>query len=92
MIQLPRNIVNQILTHAQQSPEKEVCGLIGSLEGRPSHCYAVENVSREPERLFNMDPKGQIDTMRAMRERGGGVVCYLPYPSPYTSGALCYRY
>ena len=70
MIQLPRILVNQILTHAQRSPENEVCGLIASKEGRPSHSYPVKNVAREPERLFNMDPKEQIETMSRMRENG----------------------
>jgi proteasome lid subunit RPN8/RPN11 len=70
MIQLPRTIVNQILTHAQHSPEDEVCGLIASRGGVPSRCYPVANISDEPDHLFNMDPKQQIDTMRTMRENG----------------------
>lgn len=70
MIQLPRTIINQILTHAQRSPQDEVCGLIASRDGTPSHCYQVDNVSDEPDHLFNMDPKQQIDTMRTMRENG----------------------
>ena len=70
MIQLPRTLVNQILTHAQRSPEDEVCGLIAVRQGRPSHSYPVENVADEPDHLFNMDPKGLIDTMRVMREKG----------------------
>lgn len=70
MIQLPRTIVNQILSHAQHSPEDEVCGLIASRGGIPCHSYPVDNVSSEPDRLFRMDPKQQIDAMREMRESG----------------------
>lgn len=67
---LPRTVVNRILAHAQQAPQTEVCGLIGGRAGRPATVYPVANVAGEPERLFEMDPKGQIDAMRAMREAG----------------------
>lgn len=69
-MQLPRTIVNQILAHAQGSPETEVCGLIASREGFAVHSYRVANVARQPDRFFSMDPKAQIDAMRQMRDAG----------------------
>ena len=67
---LPRSIVNQLLHHAQQSPDGEVCGLIGSKDGLSSHCYPIANIATAPQRLFVMDPAQQIAAMRSMRERG----------------------
>ncbi len=67
---LPRTLVNQLLTQAQQSPEREVCGLVSSRDGRPVKVYPVTNVATEPGRLFQMDPQGLIEAMRDMRERG----------------------
>ena len=67
---LPRSIVNQLLHHAQLSPDSEVCGLIGGKDGVPSRCYPVANVATAPQRLFAMDPAQQIAAMRSMRERG----------------------
>ncbi len=67
-VQIPRTIVNDILTHAQHQPESEVCGLIGARAGQPTRGYRVANVAAEPDHLFAMDPKGQIDAMREMRE------------------------
>jgi proteasome lid subunit RPN8/RPN11 len=67
---LPRAIVNQLLHHAQQAPDSEVCGLIGGKDGVPSRCYPVANVAATPQRLFAMDPAQQIAAMRSMRERG----------------------
>ncbi len=67
---IPRPLVNQILAHAQRSDTLEVCGLIGSKEGHPAHCYPVPNVAEQPARRFAMDPQGQLDAQRAMRERG----------------------
>lgn len=69
-VQLTRTIINQILSHAQQNPEEEVCGLISRRDGRPERVYGVANVAQTPGVLFRMDPEGQIDAMRSMRERG----------------------
>lgn len=67
---LPRQLVNQILHQAQASPDLEVCGLITAKDGRPRRCIPVPNVSDQPQRLFAMDPKQQIDAQRRMREQG----------------------
>ncbi len=67
-ITLPREIVNRLLTHAQQSPASEVCGLIG--RGESLSVYPVANVAEDPARLFLLDAQGQLDAMREMRERG----------------------
>src|SRR3569623_1543280 len=56
---LPRPLVNQMLHHAQQQPEQEVCGLIGSRAGVPVQFYHVANVATAPQ--------------RRMRERGEGL-------------------
>jgi len=67
---LPRPLVNQILHHAQSNPETEVCGLIASRQGRAERIYPIENVAELKGTLFQMDPEGQIDAMRTMRESG----------------------
>jgi [CysO sulfur-carrier protein]-S-L-cysteine hydrolase len=69
-IVLPRPLVNQILHQAQASPELEVCGLIAARAGRPLRVIPVMNVADQPQRLFAMDPVGQIDAQRRMREQG----------------------
>lgn len=68
-ITIPRPLVNQILAQAQRAGRTEVCGLIGSHDGVPSHCYPVANVAENPARRFTMDPQGQFDAQRTMRER-----------------------
>ena len=69
-ITIPRPLVNQILAHAQRADTLEVCGLIGSREGIPTHCYPVTNIADQPARRFAMDPQGQLDAQRAMHDRG----------------------
>jgi proteasome lid subunit RPN8/RPN11 len=69
-VRIPRTIVNQILHHAQQAESVEICGLIAGRGGEFTHCYPVANVAQDKRHLFQMDPKGQIDAMRAMRAAG----------------------
>lgn len=69
-VTLPITLVNKILTHAQHSPETEVCGLISARGGVPDAVYPIANVSEAPERLFTMEPVAQIEAMRQMREAG----------------------
>jgi len=71
-VHIPRKLINQILEQAQQSPGKEICGLVSSRNSnhnQPVQCYPIANTSSEPNHRYLMDPKQQIDTFRIMRER-----------------------
>lgn len=68
-IRLPRPLVNQILHHAQSTPEQEVCGLIGAIDNQPTSCYPVRNVADTPANRFFMDAQSQVDAMRRMRDQ-----------------------
>lgn len=67
---LPRKLVNQVLTHAQQHEHSESCGLISAVNGRPAHYYAVKNIAADPSIRFEMAPEQQIAAMKHMREHG----------------------
>jgi proteasome lid subunit RPN8/RPN11 len=69
-VRLPRNIVNLLLQLAQKSPEEEICGLISRDQHGFKKCYPVVNAADDKKHFFVLDPKGQIDAMRSMRERG----------------------
>jgi proteasome lid subunit RPN8/RPN11 len=69
-VRLPRPIVNQLLHLAQKSPDEEICGLISRDRQGFRHCYPVPNQAGDRKRFFALDPKAQIDAMRAMRSRG----------------------
>ncbi|VAW75183.1 hypothetical protein MNBD_GAMMA15-1966 [hydrothermal vent metagenome] len=69
-VNLPRPLVNRILSLAQGSPDKEICGLVSQRNDQTLHCIPVTNVAEHPERLFTMDPAQQIEAMRHMREQG----------------------
>ncbi len=79
---LPRPLINQLLHHAQSFPGLEICGLIGAQRGMPSSCYPVENISNDPSNRFTMDPHGQIDAMRKIRDNDEEIFAiYHSHPS-----------
>ena len=73
-VHIPRKLINQILEQAQQSPDKEICGLLSSRNSNSrnqlTNCYPVKNASTEPDHRYLMDPRQQVDAFRNMRERG----------------------
>lgn len=71
---LPRKLVNQILTHAQQHEHTESCGLISASNGRPAHYYAVKNIAADPSTHFEMEPKQLIAAMKHMREHDEALI------------------
>lgn len=86
---LPRTLVNQILTHAQQHEHTEACGLISGSDEQPAHYYAIKNISPEPATRFEMEPGQQIAAMKHMRENGEELLAIVhshpespPVPSP----------
>jgi proteasome lid subunit RPN8/RPN11 len=73
-LELPRPLVNAILSQAQQAPDNEVCGLIGGRDGQAEHLYPIDNTALDQARRFQMDPREQIDAMRRMRDNGEDLI------------------
>lgn len=68
-LELPRQIVNQLLTHAQKDIDQEVCGFISAENGRAKRCYPIKNIAATPNKRFEMEPTQQIEAMRKIREQ-----------------------
>lgn len=67
---LPRRLALRILHQAQDSPEREICGLVGADGVEPAAVYPVANIAADPSTVFEMDAKGLVAAMKAMREKG----------------------
>ena len=65
---LPRALTNELLHQAQLGDTNEICGLIAARNGHASRCYPIPNIAAEPQRRYIMDPAGQINALRDMRE------------------------
>ena len=68
-IELPRTLAVQLLTHAQSSPDQEICGLVAASGGEPHRAIRISNASAEPRRLFEMDDAELLAAMKLMREK-----------------------
>lgn len=66
-ISIPRKIVQNLLHHAQQTPDEEVCGLISSKNNTPVRSYPIKNTSATPAIFFNLDAQQQIHAIADMR-------------------------
>jgi proteasome lid subunit RPN8/RPN11 len=69
-IKIPRKITNQLLHFAQQSPDAEICGLIGGKKGLATRCYPINNRADQPLQRFLLDAEQQISAMATMRDQG----------------------
>lgn len=69
-IELPRTLAVQLLTHAQSSPDREICGLVAARNGEPDRAIRISNASPQPGQLFEMDDAELIAAMKSMREAG----------------------
>jgi proteasome lid subunit RPN8/RPN11 len=69
-LELPRVLVNQILAHAQQNPDEEICGLISSKDKTATRYYRIANIAENKTHHFEMDGSEQIAAMKKMREQG----------------------
>lgn len=68
-VDIPRQVAITLLHHAQQSPEKEVCGLIAATEGEPSRVIPMRNVAgSDAKHRFEMDERELIDVMKGLRQ------------------------
>ncbi len=67
-ISIPKKIIQNLLHHAQQTPEQEVCGLISSKNEIPVRSYPIKNTADKPESFFNLDAQQQIQAMAHMRD------------------------
>lgn len=69
-IELPRTLAVQLLTHAQSSPDREICGLVAARNGEPDRAIRISNASPQPKRLFEMDDAELVAAMKSMRAAG----------------------
>ena len=81
-IKLPRQIVNQLMLHAQHNDKNEVCGLISQNTDQEMTLYPMKNIATDPAHYFQMDGPQMIRTMKSIREEGAELFAiYHSHPS-----------
>jgi len=65
---LPRPLVNQMLAHAQQNQQQEVCGLIAQDKHQSMRYVRIDNRAADCAHRYQMDDKQLVDSMREFRQ------------------------
>ena len=68
-VNLPRPLVNKILTLAQAKEAQEICGFISRDQHDNFKVIPVKNIATDPARFFEMDPAETIQAMKTMRDQ-----------------------
>jgi proteasome lid subunit RPN8/RPN11 len=87
LLTIPRTIVERILSEAEAVRPNECCGLLGGKGELVARIFPITNREQSPTGYF-MDPQGQFDAARKMREEGFELLgIYHSHPSspPYPS-------
>ena len=67
-LKIPQLLYNEVIAHCLGKYPKEACGILAGCEGRVEQVYSMTNVEDSPIG-YSMDPKEQLQVMKAMRER-----------------------
>ncbi|MDQ4106490.1 MAG: M67 family metallopeptidase [Actinomycetota bacterium] len=88
MIELPQDLLREIVSHARERAPEEVCGWLAGKENRVLRVYPVPNAAGEPGSRFRMEPEAQLAAMREIRAQGldlTGTYHSHPASPPYPS-------
>jgi proteasome lid subunit RPN8/RPN11 len=67
---ISRALLDEIMAHAAEQPEQEVCGLLLGADNVVDRVVRCANVASDPHRHFELDPAALIAAHRAGRAGG----------------------
>jgi [CysO sulfur-carrier protein]-S-L-cysteine hydrolase len=73
VIELPSDMVDEIVAHAGEEAPNEACGIIAGLEGRPVHVYRVRNAEASPTN-YRFDGREQIRVFDEIEDKGWDIL------------------
>ena len=68
MLRIPKTLCEDMIAHCRSAYPKEACGLLAGRDGVVEQVYLMTNMEDSPIG-YSMDPKEQLQVMKAMRER-----------------------
>ncbi|MFB6084877.1 MAG: desampylase [Halorientalis sp.] len=81
MLELTREVYDEVIAHARESAPEECCGVLGGVGGEGTDTAdryrRAENAASEPRRAYELDPEEQLAHMRAIEESGREVVGFV---------------
>ncbi len=69
MIQITREVFNNIIDHAERDAPIEACGYLAGKDGIITESYSLTNIDNSPEH-FSFDPAEQFGVVKKARSNG----------------------
>ena len=67
-MQIPRQLLEEIVAHAREESPRECCGLIAARDGQAVAVHRVRNVAINPKSAYFMEAKEQYLAMRDIED------------------------
>ena len=85
MLELTREVYDEVIAHARESAPEECCGVLGGEKGgngesetsNADRYRRAENVASDPRRAHELDPEAQLAHMQAIEDSGREVVGFV---------------
>jgi proteasome lid subunit RPN8/RPN11 len=89
MVVIPRAQHDEIIAHAQETPEAESCGILAGKDGRVERVYRARNDAEQPRSRYTLHPKDMLAIMREIDDTDQDTIGFYhshthtsAYPSP----------
>jgi proteasome lid subunit RPN8/RPN11 len=69
VIEVPRDMVDEIVEHAMEEAPNEACGIIAGRDERPVHLYRMRNAEASPT-VYRFDERDQLKVFDEIEDKG----------------------
>jgi [CysO sulfur-carrier protein]-S-L-cysteine hydrolase len=73
VIQIPGEIQDEMIAHAERGLPNEACGLLAGSDGRVERFYPMRNADQSAT-TYRLDPKEQLDVFNEIEDKGWELV------------------
>jgi [CysO sulfur-carrier protein]-S-L-cysteine hydrolase len=88
VLEVPRQMAEEIVAHARAGLPNEACGVIAGEDGRPVRLYPMRNAEASPV-VYRFDEREQLEVFTDIEDRGWSLLGFFhshthteAYPSP----------
>jgi proteasome lid subunit RPN8/RPN11 len=75
VIELPREMADEIVEHAREEAPNEACGIIAGQDGRPVRLYRMRNAEWSPV-VYRFDDRQQLEVFREIESKGWDLLAF----------------
>ena len=69
-MRISRQLLDEVVAHAQAEAPNECCGMIASSNGRAVAVHRARNTAKAPRKRYEMDPKEQLKLETGIEDAG----------------------